>query len=246
MKAILGTLVPALWLAGCAPPPATPPARKPAQVRIGTPTETVFTPALKALQHAPQDSQLLVRVTVQADGRVSAARAEYTQLSPSEINTVLTAVQQWRFKPAQAGGQAVAADFIYPLFFGPDAAQQRTVFLCRNQAAVYSPPRHCEIVTSGGWRIYRFDPVYPPDLLDQRLSGTVTLGFDIGPNGRAVNPKVVEAQPTGRFDAAAIAAVKFWYFEPVDSNAGADAHTQKAHVTVSVHFTPPPPAAPLP
>jgi TonB family protein len=68
----------------------------------------------------------------------------------------------------------------------------------------------------------------------------VTLGFDVGPDGRAVNPGIVAANPPGLFDAAAVQAVKAWYFERVDGKAPVQAEGHP-HVTVSVQFAPPPP-----
>lgn len=240
MKSILGMSLSAVFLAGCvmAPVPPQPP-RKPVPVLIGTPTDAVMTPALWALQQARQDTQLLIHLTVQPDGSVTDPKASFSKLSPEDTATVLTAVQQWHFKPAREQGKPVTRDFIYPLFFGPDAANQRTVFLCRNQASIYEPEQHCKIVTSGDWRIYRLDPVYPPELLNRRLAGSVTLGFDIGPDGRAVRPKVVTATPSGSFDAAAIAAVRGWYFERTDGKPSTQGENRQ-HVTVSVQFTPPP------
>ena len=50
------------------------------------------------------------------------------------------------------------------------------------------------------------------------------------------NPKVTSATPAGLFEAAALAAVKRWYFEPLDANS-ADGPAQQ--VSVTVKFTPP-------
>ena len=249
MKAIPGVLLSALLLAGCVPPPAAPvklaPVASPAPIMIGTPTDEVITPALKALQQSPTDSQLLLRMTVQPDGSVANPQIRFTKLPASETATVLTAIQQWRFKPAELDGKPVARDFIYPMFFGPKSASQRTVFMCRNQATVYEPVRPCKIVVLGDWRIYERDPVYPPALLSRRLSGSVTLSFDIGADGWARNPKVVSAMPPKVFNAAAVAAVKAWYFERLDGKPIRDGEDHK-HVTVTVRLAPPPEPGPLP
>lgn len=240
MKPILGVMLFALFLTGCVvPPPALKSVHKAAPTLIGTPTAKLITPALRTLEQGRENSQLLIRFTVQPDGSVTNPRAEYSKLSAADTATALAAIQQWHFKPAREQGQPVTRDFIYPLFFGPDAANQRTVFLCRNQASIYAPDRHCKIVTAGDWRIYRIDPVYPPELLGRHLPGSVTLGFDIGPDGRAVSPSVVTATPPDLFNAAAIAAVKEWYFERLDGKATAVPGNHQ-HVTVSVQFSPPP------
>lgn len=240
MRAVPGILLSAVLLAGCVPPPAAPvkPAPSPAPVMIGTPTSEVITPALKALQQAATDSQLLLRFTVQPDGSVANPQIRFTRLPATETATVLTAFQQWRFKPAEVQGKPVARDFIYPMFFGPNAASQRTVFMCRNQASVYEPAQRCKIVVLGDWRIYQRDPVYPPGLLSQGMSGSVTLNFDIGADGWAKNPKVISATPPQVFNAAAIAAVKGWYFERLDGKPVDDGEDHQ-QVTVTVHLAPP-------
>jgi len=224
--------------AGCATqPPPTPPKPVPAApIMFGTPTQQPVTPALQALMGGPTDQQMLLRFTVMADGRVQNPKADFSNLSPADTTDVVAAFQDWRFKPALEGTQPVDREFIYPLFFGPNASQQRTRFMCRNEKQVYAPNSHCEIVTVGQWRIYRMNPVYPPELLNKHQAGTVTLSFDIGPNGQTVNPKVQSATPPGLFDKAALAAVKQWYVEPL---AGENGVGPTQHVTVTVKFTPP-------
>lgn len=86
------------------------------------------------------------------------------------------------------------------------------------------------------WRIYRMNPVYPLALLSNHLAGSVTLTFNVGPRGQVMDPRVVKAAPPGLFNASALAAVKQWYFEPLD---GKSANDPPQHVTVTVKFTPP-------
>jgi TonB family protein len=190
----------------------------------------------QALRNGQADQQVLLRFTVQADGSVQNPKAVFSNLSPADTAEVLAAFQDWRFKPALEKGQPVDRDFIYPLFFGPDANQQRTRFMCRNEQQIYEPDSRCEIVTVGKWHIYRMNPVYPPELLNKHLAGSVTLSFEIGPDGQAVKPRVIAATPPGLFDAAALRAVKQWYLEPLVGRNG-DGPTQE--VTVTVKFTPP-------
>ncbi|MGB9430360.1 MAG: energy transducer TonB [Gammaproteobacteria bacterium] len=237
MQKASGFLLAGILLMGCTSQPTSVPPPKPAPaapVLIGTPVSQVATPELQAIASGQTDQQMLVRFTVKADGSVQNPQAVFTKLSPVDTAAVLTALQQWRFKPAVDGTTSVDRDFIYPLFFGPDADQDRTRFFCRNEKAVYEPDTTCEIVTSGQWRIYRMNPIYPPALLSKRLAGSVTLSFDVGPHGQVLNPKVTSAP--GLFDAAALDAVKQWYFEPL---AGENRDAPAQHVTVTVKFTPP-------
>lgn len=228
----------ALALAGCATAPVPKPAQAPpAQpVLIGTPTSQPLTPQLLALQGGSEDQQVLVRFSVFPDGSVHRPRAVFTLLSPADTAAVLGALRQWRFKPAMHGTQAATREFMYPLFFGPDAAQDRTRFYCRNQPLIYEAENRCEIVSFGHWRIFRMNPEYPAKLLDQRLAGSVTLSFDVDPHGRVQNPKVVSSTPPGAFDAAALAAVRQWYFEPLQEQKDPP---PEQHVTVTVTFNPP-------
>ena len=239
-------LLGATLVAGCAMSPPSPPPPKPAKppaaipVLIGTPASQPLTPQLQALQGESQDRQVLARFSVLPDGSVHKPRAIFTLLTPADTATALDALRQWRFKPAMNGSKPVAREFMYPLFFGPHAAQDRTQFFCRNQRLIYQPDSSCEIVRFGHWRIFRMDPVYPANLLDQHLAGSVTLSFDVDSRGRVQNPKVVSATPPGAFDAAALAAVRQWYFEPLHEQKDP---TPKQHVTVTVKFTPPPAAS---
>jgi len=60
--------------------------------------------------------------------------------------------------------------------------------------------------------IVRVEPVYPRRALTRGIEGYVLLEFTVSETGSVVDPKVVEAQPPGIFDRAAIqAALRFKY-----------------------------------
>ena len=67
-------------------------------------------------------------------------------------------------------------------------------------------------------------PDYPKGAERRKIEGYVLIQFDINPDGSTSNPSVIEAEPAGVFDAAAIQAVAKWKFEA--SSAGA-AETKK-------------------
>ena len=58
------------------------------------------------------------------------------------------------------------------------------------------------------------DPVYPPDARSAGIEGQVTVRYDVGIEGTVVNLRVVEAEPDGVFDQAALKAVAQWRFRP--------------------------------
>lgn len=62
--------------------------------------------------------------------------------------------------------------------------------------------------------ISRSAPRYPSRALDRDIEGWVSIGFTIDTEGMPQDITVVESEPSGTFDNAAIAAVKKWRFSP--------------------------------
>ena len=58
-------------------------------------------------------------------------------------------------------------------------------------------------------------PVYPESARVQRLEGFVTLAFDVTASGNVDNVRVINSEPAGVFDNAAIAALRDWQFLPM-------------------------------
>lgn len=58
------------------------------------------------------------------------------------------------------------------------------------------------------------DPVYPPDARSAAIEGQVTLRYDVNVDGRVFNLRVVEAEPEGVFEKAALEALSQWRFRP--------------------------------
>jgi|GEM_PF-4808729 len=58
------------------------------------------------------------------------------------------------------------------------------------------------------------EPVYPPDALEEGIEGWVLLEFDILPNGKVENPRVIDSSPEGLFDDAALEAIKGNTYKP--------------------------------
>lgn len=56
--------------------------------------------------------------------------------------------------------------------------------------------------------------IYPPEAQAKGIEGYVVVRYDVDATGRVVNPRVIEAQPQGIFDAAALDTVSSWRFRP--------------------------------
>jgi len=59
---------------------------------------------------------------------------------------------------------------------------------------------------------------YPPEARTQGLEGFVVVRYDVDATGRVVNLSVVEADPPGIFDGAALEAVAAWQYSPRQVN----------------------------
>lgn len=80
-----------------------------------------------------------------------------------------------------------------------------------NEDAVDVPPRPSS----------RVQPEYPARARASAITGFVTLSLRVGSDGTVQDVRVLEAQPSGVFEAAAMDAIKQWRFEPAMYQGGA-------------------------
>jgi protein TonB len=78
-------------------------------------------------------------------------------------------------------------------------------------------------------------PEYPTEALSKEVGGVVQIEFTVDKNGETRDIHVVNAEPAGMFDRAAIAAVKRWRYEPVIVNGAAT----EVPVRLNIRFAPP-------
>jgi len=78
--------------------------------------------------------------------------------------------------------------------------------------------------------ISRAIPRYPNRALSTNIEGWVSVSFDISIRGLPENITILESQPTGTFDRAALKAVKKWRFSP--------ARNEKTGLPVQSKFEP--------
>ncbi len=57
-------------------------------------------------------------------------------------------------------------------------------------------------------------PIYPDRAASRGVEGWVLVEFDITPTGQAVDPRVIDYDPSTIFNRAAIKAIKKWKFKP--------------------------------
>ena len=69
--------------------------------------------------------------------------------------------------------------------------------------------------------VVRVNPMYPPRAAQRGLEGWVEVEFTISKTGSVKNPRVLEAQPSGVFDRAALRAIRKWKYKPEIVNGSA-------------------------
>ncbi len=62
--------------------------------------------------------------------------------------------------------------------------------------------------------LVRINPEYPQRALNMGVEGWVVVQFDITPAGTVTNAKVIDSDPKGYFEKAAIKAVERWRYNP--------------------------------
>jgi protein TonB len=80
--------------------------------------------------------------------------------------------------------------------------------------------------------LVRVQPLYPPAAAERRIEGWVKLRFTIGTTGAVKKPQVIDADPGGIFDRAAIQAIRKWKYKPRIEN-GVPVETRGAKVKLS-------------
>jgi protein TonB len=88
------------------------------------------------------------------------------------------------------------------------------------------------LVTTPRYRRPPTPPVYPPRAVEFGLTGTVLVRARVGPDGSTEETRVWRSSGHALLDAAAVAAVRRWAFEP----ASVDGRRVEAWVEVPVHF----------
>ena len=69
--------------------------------------------------------------------------------------------------------------------------------------------------------LVRVLPRYPARALSRGVEGWVLLAFTIDALGVPINPVVIDADPQGIFDRAALQAVRKWKYRPMIENGRA-------------------------
>ena len=67
-------------------------------------------------------------------------------------------------------------------------------------------------------RVFYSSPTYPRNAIRLGREGYVLIEFDVDTDGAVLDPYVIESEPTGVFERAAIKAVRKWLYTPPSYN----------------------------
>ena len=86
----------------------------------------------------------------------------------------------------------------------------------------------CSLVGAGALR-------YPPKARKYKYVGEVIVGFSIGPDGKVVDPVILESQPPGIFERSALKYVRSWRYAPPEHDGN---NVKVDDVAVRIAFQP--------
>ena len=158
----------------------------------------------------------LINVHFESHGMQQAAKIEFTRLRrDTEVATIK------RDKPKLEKPQAAP---VVPQIAKAAVSRAGTEMIAANLIA--APSVDTKIGVSGGlgfnvagtdteeMPLVRINPDYPPRAQSRGVQGWVVVQFTITPQGTVKDAKVVDGEPKGMFDDAAINAVSRWKYNP--------------------------------
>jgi len=103
--------------------------------------------------------------------------------------------------------------------------------ICASLSACASGSRPLQLLSGAG-------PIYPSEARAAGVEGRVVVAYDVTVDGRVINARVVQAEPPGIFDAAALTAVRSWRFNaPREAGRPVAAFNRESEVRFSLEGT---------
>ena len=148
------------------------------------------------------DADALIGELKTANGGASLAQAQALQRDADRAR------DQLKTRAAEAAEARAAAD----------AARETSAAAAAATAAPPPPPP--AVAVSGPKLLKALAPEYPARAAAAGVEGWVEVQFDVGVSGTAENVRVINAQPRGVFDAAALTAIRKARFTPAKTADG--------------------------
>ncbi len=178
--------------------------------------------------------EVLLEVLVNAQGQVQDAWA-VESTNPWLERAAITAVEQWRFKPARLAGEPV-----------PAVMRQLMVFNVRGNfgdgrdlVTFRKGREHDKLPVAFQWEtppkaVHVNFPVYPFELLKAGVRGKASIAYIVGPDGLVQKSDIREASHP-EIGLAMQAMIDAWQFEPAKNKDGLYCY---AMLTIEQEFVP--------
>jgi TonB family protein len=148
-----------------------------------------------SVREAGVEGSVELSLTVLRDGNVGWVQVTRAEPRGYFEQAAAQGVRHWRFAPARTDGV-------------PIECRMRT----RVRFALV------DTVATGGQADGAGPlPAYPEAMLRARIEGYAEVQFDLAPDGRVQDAKVIAAMPRGEFERAALAAIRAWRAEPAST-----------------------------
>ena len=160
-----------------------------------------------------------LRFVIGTDGKVRDVRLGHTN-NPWFVRPAIDAVRRWKFRPARKDGVPVefrTKQLIQFSMEGEEAGNDAWTVRKRSDQADLPPQMQWETPPKPLWTTF---PIYPLEALRAKQKGVTQVSFLVGPNGRVVEAKLVEAT-TPEMGQAVLAMIDAWRFIPAKNKQGA-------------------------
>jgi len=160
---------------------------------------------------------VFVQFTVTAAGGVRDVRVIESEPPQMFDEAAVSAAQQFRFEPQANNGTPVdVSDVGYVFRFDLSEAVNLTApegVISRTSESMRLPP--IELISTEGFiPLVAIAPNYPDQALEQEVGGWVIVRFTVTEEGAVEDAEVVDAEPPGMFDSAALRATQDFKYEP--------------------------------
>ena len=164
-----------------------------------------------------EEGWVYVQFTVTASGGVRDVRVSDAEPPQVFDAAAISAAQQFRFEPQTNNGTpADVADVGYVFRFDLTETVSLTApegVISRENDSMRLPP--IELISTEDFiPLVAVAPSYPDQALEQEVSGWVIVRFTVTEMGAVEDAEVVDAEPPGIFDAAALRATQGFEYEP--------------------------------
>lgn len=164
-----------------------------------------------------EEGWVYVQFTVTATGGVRDVRVSDSEPPQIFNEAAVSAAQQFRFEPQINNGTPVdVTDVGYVFRFDLSETVSLTApegIISRENDSMRLPP--IELISTEDFiPLVAVAPDYPEQALEQEAGGWVVVRFTVTEEGTVEDAEVVDAEPPGIFDAAALQATQQFKYEP--------------------------------